>query len=476
MGVKANAIYIMGGGGTPVVSASAYGLANKLFTDYRGKIGTLYSAVGGMRGALNEDITDVFKWVMQDGKGAAASRLNRLKFPATPVFGTSRHKPDKEDCNRLLDVFKAHNIHYVFLNGGNDTMEKALILKEYAKDQDYELQIVGIPKTVDNDLLVTHRCPGYFSFAKQVATNTMSLQGDLDAFGFQPGAYQGGPVKEGGVAQVVSWMGRDQGWGSAASVVAKLTEAYGPHIILTKDGGFDKTAFLDRCQNSWDEHSNLLVSASEGAFDHRKGDYLANELEVLSFRHGLMFKMHEDPHKNTSVSDSRVSLFLKLLIEDGLGIDTDVYKSFKCREEGPAYLNRDNLEMMSAVDLQDAIAVGERAADLVFGEGMDGVMVTLEPEPGKTGYTPLDTVADPEKGSKHMVKSLSVLSTPEREIVSPDGMMVDRELYMGYADEFMDLNGPNRREVLGLEGFSLPLERIVWELEERVLPKYEKVA
>lgn len=477
MAEKPNAIYIMGGGGTGEVSASAYGLINQTHSHYRDDIGTFYAAVGGMRGTLYEELTDVFRWAESDGKKDAASKLNRIKFPASPIFGTSRHKPDDEDCERILDVFKAHNIYYAFLNGGNDTMEKARILEQFAQDRDYELHIIGIPKTVDNDLLVTHRSPGYASFAKQVAINTMGLQADLDSFGYQPGAIKHGPIKEGGVAQVVVFMGRDQGWGAAASIVGKIDESYGPHAILTKEGGFDETRFLDRSQNAWD-NGNLLVTASEGAFDTESNQYLGNQLQVLAYDDDLLFKVHRDPHQNTSVTDSRVAMYLKLLLEKKLGIDTNVYNSFKVREEGPAYLNRDHLEIMSAVDFQDAIAVGERAADLAFGGSspVDGVMVTLTRTVGETCYTLLENVANPDKGSKAMTKSLDTLDTAERPILSPDGMMIDRELFMNYIGEFIDLNGPNRREVLKPEGFKLPLERIVWDLVEKRLPAYERIA
>jgi 6-phosphofructokinase 1 len=471
---KPNAIYAMGGGGTPVISASSYGLISRTFEAYRDKIGTFYAAVGGMRGALNEDITDVFAWALMEGEGKAASRLNRLKWPATPVFGTSRHKPDAEDCERLMELFKAHGINYVFLNGGNDTQEKAIILAEFARKQNYELHVIGIPKTVDNDLLVTHRCPGYASFAKQVALVTASLQGDIDSFGIPKGATRGGALREGAVSQVAVFMGRDEGWGAAASVLAKIDDSYGPHVILTKEGGFNKDKFLARCQDAYDKYNNLFVVASEGAHDGEQ--YLGYHLSVSSPKFNTEFKVHTDAHKNTSVSDGRVALFLKLLIEKELKVPTDVFASMKVRAEGPDYLNRNNLEIMSEPDFRDAIAVGRKAADLAFGSSpIDGVMVTLQSEKcADTGFTPLSTVADSVKGSKAMTKSMKALGTKDKPILSADGMMVDREIYEKYIAHIVDLNGPNRREVLAGEGFKLPLARIEWPFAAKKLKPHAK--
>ncbi len=469
-----NAIYIMGGGGTPVISASAFGLIHRVFTEYRSKIRSFYASVGGMRGAILEDLTDVFHYAMDEGQELALTRLKKLKYPATPVFGTSRYKPDEQDCYRLLEVFKAHGIRYVFLNGGNDTMEKAIILKEFAEKEGVELHIIGIPKTVDNDLLITHRSPGYASFAKQVALNTMSLQWDIDSFGLSGSCTKNAKVRDAAVAQVLVFMGRDAGWGAAASLIGKLDESYGPHVILTKEGGFQVDRFLARCQDAWDRYGNLLVVASEGAFDGNQ--YLGNHLEVLAFRHQLLFKVFEDPHKNTSVTDSRLGLFLKLLLENRLRIPTEYYSGFKCREEGPAYLNRNHLEIMSASDFEDAMSCGRRAADLMFEkfEPVDGVMVTLTHQSGKTGYTPLETVADSSRGSRAMTKSITTLDTAEQPVLSNDGMMINRDLYMNYIGDFIDLNGPNRREVLYKEGFRLPLERFKWKLVARKLPPYVK--
>jgi hypothetical protein len=267
-------------------------------------------------------------------------------------------------------------------------------------------------------------------------------------------------------------MGRDEGWGAAATVVGKLDESYGPHVILTKEGGFNKDKFLARCQNAWDRYGNLLVVASEGA--HNGEQYIGNELEVLSYKHQMLFKIHRDPHKNTSVTDSRLALFLKLLLENNLKIPTEIYSGFKVREEGPAYLNRNNYEILSAVDFYDAVAVGAKAADKAIGEDVGGIMITLTSKLGETSYVDLNSVASTRTGSRGMTKSLSTLDTAEKQILSPDGMMINRELYMDYISEFLDLNGPNRRELLAPDGFKLPLKRIEWPLEERVLPTYKK--
>ncbi len=472
MSNKPNAIYIMGGGGTQVISASGYGAVHKAFTEYRDKIGTFYVAIGGMRGALNEDWCDIFAWALEEGEEKAQSRLNRIKWYSAPVFGTSRHKPDGKDSERLMDLFKTHNVKYVFLNGGNDTMEKAMILQEFSEQQGFPLTVVGVPKTVDNDLLATHRCPGYASFAKQVAMNTMSVQADLDSFALPKGAVAGGPIKEGAVAQVLVLMGRDEGWGAAASVMAKIDESYGPHVILTKEGGFNPDKFIARCQEAWNKYGRLLVVAAEGAHD---GDtYIGNYLEVNSEKFGLEFKLHQDAHKNTSVTDSRLGLFLKLFIEEKLNINTEVHKALKVREEGPGYINRSHVEVVSAVDIQDAINAGAKAVELAIGEGKGKVMPILTENVGEVSYTELSNVADTVKGSRGMTRPLSSIGKPGRPILSEDGMMVDKELFMEYAEKFVDLNGPNRIELFRAEGMQYPLPRIDFPIIERKLPAYKK--
>src|SRR3989338_6108126 len=368
MSKKPNAMYVMSGGGTVVVSASVYKLIHKIYTEYRDRIGTFFAAVGGMRGAVYEDLTDVFqyvigdKYVRGDGNANAVSRLNQIKFYATPTFGTSRYNPKEEDLERMLNVFSVHNIHYLFLNGGNDSMLKARRIAQYAKE---------------------------------VVITTMSLEADVDSFAIPKYAANSGRIKEGAVAQVVVFMGRDQGWGAAASILGKLYDSYGPHVILTKEGGFNISKFLDKYQNAWDNYGKLLVVASEGVHDGTT--YVANYLDISSSLSGLKFKEHTDSFKNTSVTDSRLASFLKILLENKLNIPTEIYKDFKCREEGPSYLERNNLEILSAVDFRDAIAVGEKAADLAFGKSspISEVMVTLTPKPGEANYTLLENVADP---------------------------------------------------------------------------------
>ena len=466
MSDKPNAIYIAGGGGTEVISATAYGIMSRILTEHYEKVGTLYAAIGGMRGALNEDLADVLR---VDEQWQNRNMLNQIKFSSWPVFGTSRHNPDEMDCERLVDVFAAHNIRYVFLNGGNDTMEKAIRLQEHARVKGVELYVVGVPKTVDNDLLATYICPGYPTFAKWVAYNTMSLDGDLDSFSLLPNSTRGGKVKEGGIAQVLVVMGRDSGWGAAASILAKYDERAGPHIILTREGGFSEDRFLSRAQNIFDKYGKLVIVASEGAHDGK--DYLANRLNVTSDNPEMRFKYHTDTHKNTSVTDGRLALYLKLLLESKLKIPTEVYKDFKVRAEGPNYLGRNNPEILSEPDFLSAIAAGEKAVDLAIA-GKTGIMVTLTETPHLTSYTPLENVADSSKGSKAMTRPLSSLTLDRHPVIIEDGMMVDRDVLNEYLKNYIDLNGPNRTELLRKEGLRLPLRRIVFPLEERVLSPY----
>jgi 6-phosphofructokinase len=459
MSEKPNMLYFMSGGGTPVISATAYGVMDQA-RNYRGsELGTVYAAIGGPRGVLNEEFLDIFKW-MDEGGDDAEQMLNSIKFPSWPIFGTSRYKaksPDalEADNERIVEVCKAHNIKYILTNGGNDSMEKAAIISDYAQRMGYEIKVIGVPKTVDNDLLVTHRCPGYATFAKQVAIATMGLDGDMNSFAVN--GYKNGKIKEGGVAQVLGVMGRDQGWGAAASVLGKYSEECAPHIVMTKDGKFELTKFLDKCQNTWDKYGKLMIVTSEGADDDET--YLGNYVDIgLSMNEiEAKFKTHVDPHKNTNLSDSRVSLFYKMLLENQLKIDTKVYKSFKCREEGPGYRDRNDFVVLSEPDFKDAIAVGRRAVDLILsnGERSTGQMVTLEEGVGDTGYTSLLNVANPETGSKNMVKSMDTLSIPGRHIMGPDGMMIDKELFTDYIGEYVDIDGRNRPEILRSEGFRM---------------------
>ncbi|MBI4144109.1 6-phosphofructokinase [Candidatus Woesearchaeota archaeon] len=445
--MKPNAIYICGGGGTAVINGSASGLFDHALKEYRSCISSFFAAVGGMRGALNEDITDVF-----------SHDFNHIKQYSAPAFGTSRHVPDAQDCSRLIDVFVAHNIQYVFLNGGNDTMEKAIILRQFSQEKGIPLYIVGIPKTIDNDLLVTHRCPGYATFAKYLALKVIGMQQDLYSFRTNTTNCS---VKEGGVAQILVSMGRDCGWGAAASVLVN-DECLGPHVVLTPEGGFCEQAFLDKCQNAFDMQKTLFVVASEGVKDE---EYLANNLEVY-LKNGLRWKYHKDAHKNNSVTDSRLGLYLKLLLENKLRIPANIFKDFKVRESGPCYSERNHPLILSQYDFQDAVAVGRTAADVAF-SGIGGVMIILVSGVGNTSYTALESVANLGAGSKRMVKNLSCL----KNVLSSDGLMVNAKVMNDYVGSIVDIHGPNRDFLCT----GLPLSRVTWHLVEKKLSIYNKV-
>jgi len=202
----------------------------------------------------------------------------------------------------------------------------------------------------------------------------------------------------------------------------------------------------------------------------RKHDtYLANHVAVSLEEHGLCWKTHLDPHNNTSVTDSRVGLYFKMLIEHNLRWNKETYGSFKIREGGPDYMQRDHALIVSAADLDDAEAVGRSAVDCVM-TGTADVMVTLKEKVAETGHVPLCEVANPGRGSKFLIKDIHSLG----EILIEDGMMVSGDVFMENMGEYIDLNGPNRAEIFQKDGFRFPVRLPHWNLIEKKLPQYQR--
>jgi 6-phosphofructokinase 1 len=218
----------------------------------------VYGAAHGIRGILDDRLYDL--------RREDPEEIARMKFTPAAIFGSCRYKladplTDESDYQRLLDVFKKYDVRYFFYNGGNDSMDTCSKISAFLSQNDYECRVIGIPKTVDNDLALTDHCPGYGSAAKYVVTACMEVALDAKAYG------------EGSIT-VVEIMGRNAGWLVAASALAKRFGS-GPDLIYLPEIHFDLADFISDVRRIYDKQRDVMVAVSEGITD-KNGTYISS--------------------------------------------------------------------------------------------------------------------------------------------------------------------------------------------------------
>ena len=233
------------GGPSAVINASVYGTIRAALDS--GCITKVYGAANGIKGVLDDRL-----YILDEEH---SSELELLKFTPSSALGSCRYKitdPDKDDTDfkRILDIFKKYNVRYFFYNGGNDSMDTCMKISRYMKQADYECRVMGIPKTIDNDLLGTDHCPGFGSAAKYIATSFMEVY--LDAH-----------VYDTGMVTVIECMGRHAGWLTAASSLASEM-GQGPDLIYLSERVFDMDKFLTDAGRVYRENGRCLIAVSEG--------------------------------------------------------------------------------------------------------------------------------------------------------------------------------------------------------------------
>jgi len=267
-----NAFYAQSGGVTAVINASAAGVIETA-RRHRNRIGKVYAGRDGIIGALTEDLIDTSR--------EPASAISRLKTTPGGAFGSCRYKLKGIDENRahyerLIEVFRAHDIGYFFYNGGNDSADTAWKISQVGEKLGYPLICVGIPKTVDNDLAVTDNCPGFGSVAKYVATSIREAGFDVASM-----------AKTSTRVFVMEVMGRHAGWITAACGLAADREGDAPQVLLFPEIQFDEEKFLARVKSVVERDGYCAIAVSEG-LRNREGQFLSETGLKDAFGHSQL--------------------------------------------------------------------------------------------------------------------------------------------------------------------------------------------
>ena len=360
--MPSNLFYAQSGGVTAVINATACGVIQAA-REQGARIGKVFAGRNGILGALHEDLIDT----SADSDAAIAA----LRHTPGGAFGSCRYKlkgleESRAHYERLIDVFRAHDIRWFLYNGGNDSMDTAWKVSQIAERMNYPLVCVGIPKTVDNDLVETDNCPGFGSVAKYVAVSMMEAGLDVASM-----------ARTSTKIFVMEVMGRHAGWITAAAGLAARNAGEAPHLLLFPEITFDPEAFLARVDACVREHQFCAIAVSEG-LRGADGKLLAESGTRDAFGHAQL---------------GGVGQQIAELIKSRLG--------HKYHWALPDYLQRSARHVASATDAAQAHALGLRAVELAL-EGRNAVMpaivrVSDAPYTWKIDVAQLKDVANREK-------------------------------------------------------------------------------
>jgi len=363
MTAKPNILIAQSGGPTAVINAGICGVIQT--AQKSPKLGNIYGAVNGIRGVLQEEIID-----LTDLNPAA---LEALKQTPAAALGSSRYQlksldQSAADCQRIIEVFQAHDIHYFFCAGGNDSMDTADKISQLAAQSNYQLTCIGIPKTVDNDLAYTDHCPGYGSTAKYVATAAAEAGLDNQALCTTD------------TCTILEVMGRNAGWIAAAAGLAAQTPHDAPHLIYLPETPFTFEKLIADVKQVHRQLGRVFIVVGEGLKD-ADGNYLTADT-------GAFAQDHFGHLQLGGIAD-----LLKTVIEKEVGVKT------RCNKPGTN--QRSAIHCASLTDLNESYLCGAMAVQYAL-DGAHGKMVSLlrqssQPYQCTTTLVELSAVAHGEK-------------------------------------------------------------------------------
>jgi 6-phosphofructokinase len=357
-----NAFYAQSGGVTAVINASACGVIETA-RKYPDKIGKVYAGRNGIIGALVEDLIDTSQ---ESGQAIAG-----LRYTPSGAFGSARYKlkgldKSKAEYERLMEVFKAHDIGYFFYNGGGDSADTCLKVSQLSEKEGFPIRAIHVPKTVDNDLPITDNCPGFGSVAKYIAVSTREASFDVRSMS-----------KTSTKVFVLEVMGRHAGWIAAAGGLASDAEHEIPTLILFPEVQFDQAKFLAKVKEKVEKYDYCTVVVSEGT-KWPDGKFLAEAGTRDAFGHAQL---------------GGAAPVVANIIKQSLG--------YKFHWAVADYLQRAARHLASKTDVEQAYAMGKAAVELAL-QGKNSVMPTIvrtanNPYSWAVGSANLSEVANIEK-------------------------------------------------------------------------------
>ena len=359
---KPNAFYAQSGGVTAVINASAAGVIESA-RKHKDKIGKLYAGRNGIIGALTEELIDTSK----ESKAA----ITNLRYTPSGAFGSCRYKLKSLDANRreyerLIEVFKAHDIQYFFYNGGGDSADTCFKISQISKKMGFPIQAIHVPKTVDNDLPITDNCPGFGSVAKYIAVSTREASFDVRSM-----------YATSTKVFVLEVMGRHAGWIAAAGALAADDDHDIPVVILFPEVAFNREKFMATVDEKVKKYGYCSVVVSEGVRD-ADGKFLADQGLTDAFGHAQL---------------GGVAPVVANMVREDLGV--------KYHWAVADYLQRAGRHIASKTDVDQAYAMGKAAVELAL-KGRNAVMPTIvrrsdKPYRWSVGEASLSKVANVEK-------------------------------------------------------------------------------
>jgi 6-phosphofructokinase 1 len=359
---KKNAFYAQSGGVTATINTTACAVIETA-RKHRGKIGKVFAGRDGIIGALTEDLIDTSK--------ESPAAIRALRHTPGGAFGSCRYKlkgleENRAQYERLIEVFKAHDIGYFFYNGGNDSADTSNKISQFAAQQGYPLACIGVPKTVDNDLAITDTCPGFGSVAKYVSTSIREAGFDVASM-----------CRTSTRVFVLEVMGRHAGWITAACGLAAEKAGDDPHILLFPEIPFDQERFLAKVDETVRRHGHCTIGVSEG-LRWPDGKFLSESGLRDAFGHAQL---------------GGVAPLIAQLVKDKL--------KQKYHWAVADYLQRSARHIASRTDVLQSYAVGKAAVELAV-KGRSGVMPVIvrkssKPYRWEIGVAELKDIANKEK-------------------------------------------------------------------------------